>query len=38
MGVVPRGARGQMVRLLDWVEFCCYLDELREARVCHNST
>jgi len=31
--LVPRGAPGQMVQLLDWTEFCCYLDELRAARL-----
>jgi type IV secretory pathway TraG/TraD family ATPase VirD4 len=30
--LVPRGAPGQMVELMDWHEFCCYLDELRKAR------
>jgi type IV secretion system protein VirD4 len=30
--LVPRGTPGQMVQLLDWGKFCCYLDELREAR------
>jgi hypothetical protein len=36
--LIPRGTPGQMVQLLDWVEFCCYLDELRAARVSHNDT
>jgi hypothetical protein len=30
--LVPRGAPGQMVELMDWSEFVCYLDELRRAR------
>jgi hypothetical protein len=30
--LVPRGTPGQMVELLDWGEFRCYLDELRHAR------
>ena len=34
--LVPRGTPGQMVQLLDWDEFCCYLDELRAARISHN--
>ncbi|WP_236724711.1 type IV secretory system conjugative DNA transfer family protein [Mycobacterium avium] len=30
--LIPRGAPGEMVELLDWDEFVKYLDELREAR------
>jgi hypothetical protein len=30
--LVPRGTPGQMVELIDWDEFVCYLDELRQAR------
>ena len=36
--LVPRGTPGQMVQLLDWAEFCCYLDEVRAARISHNAT
>lgn len=32
--LVPRGTPGQMVELMEWGEFCCYLDELRQARRC----
>jgi hypothetical protein len=35
--LVPRGTPGQMVELLDWAEFCCYLDEVRAARISDNS-
>jgi hypothetical protein len=31
-------APGQMVQLLDWAEFCCYLDEVRAARISHHGT
>ena len=31
--LIPRGTPGQMVQLLDWAEFRCYLDELRAARM-----
>lgn len=30
--LIPRGTPGQMVELMEWSEFCCYLDELRQAR------
>jgi type IV secretion system protein VirD4 len=30
--LIPRGAPGEMVELLDWDEFVTYLDELRAAR------
>jgi len=30
--LLVRGAPGQMVELIDWVEFVAYLDELRSAR------
>jgi type IV secretory pathway TraG/TraD family ATPase VirD4 len=36
--LVPRGTPGQMVQLLDWTEFCCYLDEVRAARISHHGT
>jgi type IV secretion system protein VirD4 len=31
--LIPRGAPGEMVELLDWGEFVVYLDELRAARL-----
>jgi hypothetical protein len=36
--LVLRGTPGQMVQLLDWTEFCCYLGEVRAARISHNAT